>query len=61
VTTGTPVVEVLQGLEPKGMHLGIFSTCLHHFGLEDQVEMGVVGGMTDIIEAHWQADKMITL
>ena len=61
VTTGSPVLEVLRELEAKGVHLVLCSTCLNYFGLEDQVEVGVVGGMTDIIEAHWRADKVITL
>ena len=60
-TIGSPVLEVLRALEAKGVHLIICSTCLNHFGLEDQVEVGVVGGMTDIIEAQWRADKVITL
>lgn len=61
VTTGSPVLEVLRMLEAKGVHLVICSTCLNHYGLEDQVEVGVTGGMTDIIEAQWRADKVITL
>ena len=36
-------------------------TVLNHYGLEDQVQVGVVGGMTDILEAQWRADKVITL
>jgi len=61
VTTGSPVLEELRALEAKGVHLVICSTCLNHFGLEEQVQVGVVGGMTDIIEAQWRADKVITL
>jgi selenium metabolism protein YedF len=61
VTTGSPVLEVLRALEAKGVHLVICSTCLNYYGLEDQVEVGVVGGMTDIIEAQWRADKVISL
>ena len=61
VTTGSPVLEVVRALEAKGVHLVICGTCLNHYGLEDQVEVGVVGGMTDIIEAQWRADKVITL
>ena len=61
VTAGSPVVEVLQALERKGVTLTICSTCLNHYGLADQVAVGVVGGMTDIIEAQWRADKVITL
>ena len=61
VATGSPVLEVLRELEAKGVHLVLCGTCLNYFGLEDQVEVGVVGGMTDIIEAQWRADKVITL
>jgi hypothetical protein len=61
VTTGSPVLEELRALEAKSVHLILCSTCLNYFELEDQVEVGVVGGMTDIIEAQWRADKVITL
>lgn len=61
VTAGSPVLEELQALEAKGVHLILCSTCLNHFGLEDQVQVGVIGGMTDIIEAQQRADKVITL
>lgn len=60
-TTGSPVLEELRALEAKGVHLVLCSTCLNHYGLEGQVQVGVVGGMTDIIEAQWRADKVITL
>jgi hypothetical protein len=29
--------------------------------LADRVQVGVVGGMTDIITAMWEADTVITL
>jgi sulfur relay (sulfurtransferase) complex TusBCD TusD component (DsrE family) len=61
VVEGSPVIEVLKSLEARGVHLIICSTCLNHFGLADQVQVGIVGGMTDIIEAQWRADKVITL
>lgn len=61
VTTGSPVLGELQALESRGVTLIICSTCLTYFGLQDQVAVGVVGGMTDIIEAQWRADKVITL
>jgi hypothetical protein len=58
---GSPVLSVLQRLEEKGVHLIICSTCLHHLGLMNRVQVGVVGGMTDIIAAQWAAEKVITL
>jgi intracellular sulfur oxidation DsrE/DsrF family protein len=61
VVEGSPVIAQLKALENKGVYLIICSTCLNFYGLADQVQVGVVGGMTDIIEAQWRADKVITL
>jgi selenium metabolism protein YedF len=61
VVEGSPVLAQLQALEAKGVHLVICQTCLTYFGLTDKVKVGIVGGMTDIIEAQWQAEKVITL
>lgn len=61
VTEGSPVIEELKALEERGVHLIICSTCLNYFGLIDKVQVGIVGGMADIIEAQWRADKVITL
>ncbi len=58
---GSPILEELQALEKKGVRLILCSTCLNHFGLQEKVQVGIVGGMTDIIEAQWQAEKVITL
>lgn len=61
MTRDSPVLDVLQALERKGVTLTICSTCLNFYGLADQVAVGVVGGMTDIIEAQWRADKVIPI
>jgi hypothetical protein len=37
------------------------STCLNYFNLADQVQVGIVGGMTDILEAQRRAEKVISL
>ncbi|MEW5871882.1 MAG: DsrE family protein [Chloroflexota bacterium] len=58
---GSPVLEQLKALEAKGVRLILCSTCLNYFGLGDKVQVGIVGGMTDIIEAQWKAEKVITL
>jgi sulfur relay (sulfurtransferase) complex TusBCD TusD component (DsrE family) len=58
---GSPVVEQLKALEEKGVRLILCSTCLNYLGLEGRVQVGIVGGMTDIIEAQVAADKVITL
>jgi intracellular sulfur oxidation DsrE/DsrF family protein len=61
VVEGSPVLEQLKALAAKGVHLIICRTCLEYFGLEERVQVGVIGGMTDIIEAQWRASKVITL
>jgi selenium metabolism protein YedF len=61
VTKGSPVIEQLRSLEGKGVNLVICGTCLNHYNLQDHVEVGIVGGMTDIIEAQFKAKKAITL
>jgi sulfur relay (sulfurtransferase) complex TusBCD TusD component (DsrE family) len=61
VVTGSPVLAQLKALEEKGVHLMVCSTCLNYFGLADQVQVGIVGGMGDILEAQTKAEKVITL
>jgi len=58
---GSPVLDQLKQLEAKGVELILCKTCLDYFGLENQVESGIVGGMPDIIEAMSKADKVISL
>lgn len=61
VVDGSPVLDQLRALESKGVRLIICSTCLEYYGLSDQVRVGIVGGMTDIIEAQLKAEKVITI
>jgi hypothetical protein len=60
-TNGSPVLDELHALAGKGVELVLCSTCLDTFGLRDQVAIGVVGGMGDIIAAMTGADNTITL
>jgi intracellular sulfur oxidation DsrE/DsrF family protein len=61
VLEGSPLIEKLKALEDKGVRLIICSTCLNFFGLADKVRVGIVGGMGDILEAQWKAEKVISL
>lgn len=61
VTDGSPVIDVLKSLESKGVRLVACSTCLNYYNLTDQVKVGLVGGMTDILEAQRRAGKVISL
>ena len=59
--TGSPVLDELHALAAKGVELVLCSTCLDTFSLRDQVAVGVVGGMGDIITAMMDAGNAITL
>ena len=60
-TTGSPVLDLLKTIEAKGTRLILCSTCLNTLGLLDQVQVGIVGGMSDILEAQIRAEKVVTL
>ncbi|HSM24920.1 MAG TPA: sulfurtransferase-like selenium metabolism protein YedF [Anaerolineaceae bacterium] len=59
--TGSPVLEQLKELEQKGVHLILCGTCLDYYQLANEVQVGIVGGMTDIIEAQFRAEKVISI
>jgi intracellular sulfur oxidation DsrE/DsrF family protein len=57
----SPVLEQLRSLEAKGVRLILCNTCLNYLGLTEEVKVGIAGGMTDIIEAQWNAEKVISI
>ena len=61
LVSDSPVLEQLKALEAKSVRLIACGTCMDHYGLSDDLQVGIVGGMTDIIEAQWRAEKVITL
>lgn len=61
VCEGSPVLEGLRNLENKGVRLIVCSTCLNYFELATKVQVGIVGGMGDILEAQMKAEKVITI
>jgi intracellular sulfur oxidation DsrE/DsrF family protein len=61
VCTGSPVLESLRSLEDKGVRLIVCSTCLEYFNLKEKLQVGIVGGMGDILEAQTKAEKVITI
>jgi len=61
VCEGSPVIEKLRELETKNIRLIVCSTCLNYFDLQDKIQVGIVGGMGDILEAQTKAGKVITI
>jgi intracellular sulfur oxidation DsrE/DsrF family protein len=61
VIDSSPVLEELHALQEKGVHLVVCNTCLNYYDHVEQRAVGIAGSMADIVEAQWQADKVITL
>ena len=61
VVEGSPVLDSLRSLEAKGVRLVLCNTCLNFYELVEKVEVGVIGGMGDIIEAQVKAAKVISI
>lgn len=59
--SGSPVIGVLLEMQQRGVELVLCQTCLEYFGLSDKVEVGVIGGMGDILEAMQKAGKVISV
>lgn len=58
---GSPVIEELEALAAKGVEVLVCTTCLNHFGLMKELEVGQAIGMKEIVDAQWGAAKVITL
>ncbi len=55
------MVEEFEGLMAKGVELLVCTTCLNHYGLMNDLQVGTAIGMKEIVEAQWGAAKVITL
>ncbi len=58
---GSTVLDQLHLFEAQGVELVLCKTCLDYFSLAGKVQVGVVGGMGDILEALHQAEKVISV
>ncbi|HBO33340.1 MAG TPA: sulfurtransferase-like selenium metabolism protein YedF [Anaerolineaceae bacterium] len=58
---GSPVLDVLQSLEAKGVRIIVCVNCLTYYDLSDKFRVGIECGLTDIIEAQWHASKVLSL
>jgi sulfur relay (sulfurtransferase) complex TusBCD TusD component (DsrE family) len=59
--TGSPVLLQLEILEKSGVELILCKTCLDFYHLIDQVQVGVIGGMGDILEVLQKAEKVLSV
>lgn len=55
------VMDSLKELMEKGCEILVCGTCLNYYGLTEQLKIGTVSNMYDILEKMQQAAKVITL
>jgi hypothetical protein len=60
-TDGSHVLDELKLLVSKGVKLFVCGTCLINYDIFEQIRVGTICGMPDIVEAQWKAEKVITL
>ncbi len=58
---GSPLLDQMRRLEAKSVRLILCSTCLNYYNLMDKVQVGMVGGMGDILEAQEKATNVVSI
>ena len=58
-TTDPDTVKDLKALEEAGTTVMTCGTCLDFYGLKEQLKVGIVSNMYDIVEAQMQASAII--
>jgi len=58
---GSPVLEDLRAYEENGVVILVCGTCLEHFSLLEQKQVGQTTNMLDIVTAMQLADKVINI
>lgn len=61
VVSGSPVIDLLKEIEQNGVQLVACKTCLNHYGILNELAVGMAGTMIDIILLQKEATKVITL
>ena len=60
-TSGSVVLPELKNLESEGIHILVCGTCLTHFSLLEEKQVGETTNMLDIVVAMQHADKVINI
>lgn len=55
----SPVLEDLKAMASEGVEILTCGTCLNFYGLTDQLAVGEVGNMYDIVEKMAGADRLV--
>ncbi len=57
----SPVLDSLKKLEAGSVKIIACKTCLNYYGIADQIAVGQIGSMSDIVTIQMEASKVITL
>ena len=60
-TEGSQVLDILEALERDGVEILSCGTCLEHYGLVEQLRVGLVTNMYDIVDSLLSEDKVIRI
>lgn len=55
------VLEVLDGLFESGVDIMACGTCIEHYGLNDQIQVGRISNMEEIVSVMMKAEHVITI
>jgi intracellular sulfur oxidation DsrE/DsrF family protein len=61
VAEDSPVLDDLRDLCDRGLQVLACGTCLGHYGLKEQVTVGVISNMYTIAETLLRAGKVVNL
>lgn len=61
IAKGSHVLDALCGLSEKGVEIIACGTCIDHFGLEDNIQIGRKTDMAEIVSIMMSSDKVITV
>jgi selenium metabolism protein YedF len=56
----SPVLEEIQAIEKAGCKILVCGTCIDHYEVKDQVKVGIVSNMYDILGLMQKASKVFT-
>lgn len=59
--TEQQVIDSIRAIQERGTEVLVCGTCLNYYGLTDQLQVGTVSNMYDIVERMQQAAKVITV
>ena len=59
LVAGSPVVEVLRALDRDGVDLIACGTCVEHFGIRDQLAVGRISDMREIVSSMVACEKVL--